>query len=75
MPHALAFNLAFIIAGVFLVKAEPSGAFARKLTIRLAGERGEEILGTAGQTVKNVAKRIPAFIMVNSHRCGRWYPV
>ena len=66
----LLFLLSIIIAGVFLVKAEPSGAFVRKLTIRLAGERGEEIFGIAGQTIKNVAKGILGVAFIQSILSG-----
>jgi len=59
-----------IIAGIFLVKAEPSGAFARKLIIRMAGERGEEIIGIAGQTIKNVAKGILGVAFIQSVLAG-----
>ena len=47
-----------IIAGVFLVKADASAAFARKLIRRLAGERSGELIPVAGATVKNVAQGI-----------------
>jgi predicted PurR-regulated permease PerM len=54
----LLFLLSLIIAGVFLVKGRPSAGFARKFIVRVAGERGEEIFGIAGQTIKQVAKGI-----------------
>ncbi len=52
------FLVSVIIAGVFLVKADASAGFVRKLIHRLAGERGEEMLPVTGATVKNVAKGI-----------------
>ena len=52
------FLVAVIIAGVFLVTADASAGFARKLIHRLAGERSDEIIGVAGVTIKNVAKGI-----------------
>ena len=54
----LLFFVSVIIAGVFLVKADASGAFFRKLIHRLAGERSDEVIPVAGVTVKNVAKGI-----------------
>jgi predicted PurR-regulated permease PerM len=52
------FLVSVIIAGVFLVKAEASAAFVRRLIHRLAGERSEEVIPVVGVTVKNVAKGI-----------------
>jgi predicted PurR-regulated permease PerM len=47
-----------IIAGVFLIKADASADFVRRLIHRLAGERSDEILPVTGATIKNVAKGI-----------------
>jgi predicted PurR-regulated permease PerM len=52
------FFVSVIIAGAFLVKADASAEFARKLIRRLVGERSDEIIGVAGVTIKNVAKGI-----------------
>jgi predicted PurR-regulated permease PerM len=52
------FFISVVIAGVFLVKADASADFARKLIRRLAGERSDEMLPVTGATVKNVAKGI-----------------
>ncbi|MCB2170024.1 MAG: AI-2E family transporter [Deltaproteobacteria bacterium] len=52
------FFVSVIIAGAFLVKTDASAAFARKLTHRLAGERGDELIQVTGATIKNVAKGI-----------------
>jgi predicted PurR-regulated permease PerM len=54
----LMFFVSVIIAGAFLVKAETSTAFVRKLIHRLVGERSDEMLPVTGTTVKNVAKGI-----------------
>jgi len=54
----LMFFVSVIIAGVFLVKADASDDFVRKLIHRLAGERSNEIIRIAGVTIKNVAKGI-----------------
>jgi predicted PurR-regulated permease PerM len=52
------FFVSVIIAGAFLIKADASADFARKLIHRLAGERSDEMISITGVTVKNVAKGI-----------------
>jgi predicted PurR-regulated permease PerM len=52
------FFVSVIIAGVFLIKADASADFVRRLVHRLAGERSDEIIPIAGVTIKNVAKGI-----------------
>ncbi len=52
------FFISVIIAGVFLVKADASADFVRKLIRRLVGERSDEMLPVTGATIKNVAKGI-----------------
>jgi len=54
----LMFFVSVIIAGAFLIKADASADFARKLIHRLAGERSDEMISITGVTVKNVAKGI-----------------
>jgi len=66
----LLFLLSLIISGIFLVKAEPSGAFTRKFAMRLAGDRGQDIVAIAGQTVKNVAKGILGVAFIQSILAG-----
>jgi len=52
------FFVSVIIAGVFLIKADASADFVRKLMRRLVGERSDEILPVTGVTIQNVAKGI-----------------
>jgi predicted PurR-regulated permease PerM len=52
------FFISVIIAGVFLIKADASADFVRKLIRRLAGERSDVMLPVTGATIKNVAKGI-----------------
>jgi predicted PurR-regulated permease PerM len=52
------FLASVIIAGVFLVKADASSDFVRKLVRRLVGERSDEMIPVTGAVVKNVAKGI-----------------
>jgi predicted PurR-regulated permease PerM len=47
-----------IIAGVFLIKADASAGFVRKLIRRLVGERSDELIPVTGITIQNVAKGI-----------------
>lgn len=52
------FFVSVIIAGAFLVKADVSADFARKVIHRLVGEHSDEIIPVTGATIKNVAKGI-----------------
>jgi len=52
------FFISVIIAGVFLIKADASADFVRKVVHRLAGERSDEIIPVTRVTIKNVAKGI-----------------
>ena len=52
------FLASVIIAGVFLVKADASSDFVRKLMRRLVGERSDEMIPVTGSVIKNVAKGI-----------------
>jgi predicted PurR-regulated permease PerM len=52
------FLASVIIAGVFLVKADASSDFVRKLMRRLVGERSDEMIPVTGAVIKNVAKGI-----------------
>ena len=54
----LMFFVSVIIAGAFLVKADVSAAFVRKLIHRLVGERSDDLIPVTGATIKNVAKGI-----------------
>jgi predicted PurR-regulated permease PerM len=80
----LMFFISVIIAGVFLVKAEASAGFVRKLIHRLVGERSDEILPVTGATIRNVAKGIlgvaffqflaagTVFLLANVPFAGLW---
>ena len=52
------FFLSLIIAGAFLIKADASADFVRKLTHRLAGKKSDEIIHIAGVSIRNVVKGI-----------------
>jgi predicted PurR-regulated permease PerM len=52
------FFISVIIAGVFLVKADASADFVRKLVRRLVGEGSDKMIPVTGATIKNVAQGI-----------------
>ena len=52
------FFVSVIIAGAFLIKADASAGFVRKLIRRLVGERSDEIIPVTGVTIQNVARGI-----------------
>jgi len=78
------FFVSVIIAGAFLIKADASADFVRKLTHRLIGERSDEMILITGVTVKNVAKGIlgvaffqfltagTVFVLANVPLAGLW---
>jgi predicted PurR-regulated permease PerM len=80
----LMFFVSVIIACVFLVKADSSSAFVRKLIHRLARERSDEMIPVAAATIKNVAKGIlgvaffqflaagTVFVLANVPFAGIW---
>ena len=80
----LMFFISVIIAGAFLVKADASANFVRRLVHRLGGEGSDEMLPVAGATVKNVAKGIlgvaffqflaagTVFVLANVPFAGLW---
>jgi predicted PurR-regulated permease PerM len=78
------FFASVIIAGAFLVKADASADFVRKIIHRLVGDRSDEMLPVTGATVKNVAKGIlgvaffqflatgTIFVLANVPFAGLW---
>jgi len=80
----LMFFISVIIAGAFLVKADASAHFVRRLVHRLAGEGSDEMLPVTGATIKNVAKGIlgvaffqflaagTVFVLANVPFAGLW---
>ena len=58
LKSLIMFFISVIIAGAFLIKADASADFVRKLIRRLVGERSDEILPVTGGTIQNVAKGI-----------------
>jgi predicted PurR-regulated permease PerM len=66
----LQFVVAIIIAGVFLANAEASGAFARALAARLAGERGADFAELAEATIRSVTRGILGVALIQSTLAG-----
>jgi predicted PurR-regulated permease PerM len=66
----LQFIVAIIIAGVFLANATASGAFARALAVRLAGERGADFAELAEATVRSVTRGILGVALIQSILAG-----
>jgi predicted PurR-regulated permease PerM len=66
----LQFIVAIIIAGVFLANAKASGAFARTLAVRLAGERGADFAELAEATVRSVTRGILGVALIQSILAG-----
>jgi predicted PurR-regulated permease PerM len=66
----LQFIVAIIIAGVFLANAKASGAFARTLAVRLAGERGADFASLAEATVRSVTRGILGVALIQSILAG-----
>lgn len=66
----LQFVVAIIIAGVFLANAEASGAFARALAARLAGERGADFAALAEATIRSVTRGILGVALIQSTLAG-----
>ncbi|MHB8108596.1 MAG: AI-2E family transporter [Syntrophorhabdaceae bacterium] len=67
------FIISVIIAGVFLIKADASAGFARKLIRRLVGERSDEIIPVTGITIQNVAKGILGVAFFQSIAAGTMF--
>jgi predicted PurR-regulated permease PerM len=66
----LQFIVAIIIAGVFLANAKASGAFARTLAVRLAGERGADFAALAEATVRSITRGILGVALIQSILAG-----
>lgn len=66
----LQFVVAIIIAGVFLANAEASGALARALAARLAGERGADFATLSEATVRSVTRGILGVALIQSLLAG-----
>jgi predicted PurR-regulated permease PerM len=66
----LQFIAAIIIAGVFMANATGAGEFARSLSRRMAGERGDELARLAEATVRGVARGVIGVAVIQSTLAG-----
>lgn len=66
----LQFAASIIIGGILLVFFESGGTAARKLFIRLIGERGEEFLDIALHTIRNVAMGVLGVAIIQTTLMG-----
>jgi predicted PurR-regulated permease PerM len=58
--------LSTCISGVFLAKAEASSAFTKKLFIRIAGERGAEMVALSTATIKGVMQGVVGVAVIQA---------
>jgi predicted PurR-regulated permease PerM len=66
----LMFAVSLVIAGILMASAQGGGRMARRLFVRLAGERGTEFAEISSKTVRNVVKGIIGVSMVQSLLIG-----
>ncbi len=66
----LMFAVSLVIAGVLMASAQDGGRMARRLFVRLAGERGSEFAEIFVKTVRNVVKGIIGVSMAQALLIG-----
>jgi predicted PurR-regulated permease PerM len=66
----LMFNVSIIIAGVLLAYAGSSSAVAKKIFVKVAGERGEEFTTVTVITIRNVIKGILGVAFIQATMAG-----
>jgi len=66
----VSFVIAIIIAGVLLANGERGVQVARAIAVRLAGERGTELVNLSGSTVRSVARGILGVAIIQSILAG-----
>ncbi len=64
------FVISIIIMGVLLTNAEGAGKFARKLTTRLVGDKGEAFAQLASDTISSVAKGVLGVAIIQAVLAG-----
>ncbi|MGA9535626.1 MAG: AI-2E family transporter [Desulfobacterales bacterium] len=71
----LMFAISLVIAGVLMASAKSGGQVAKKLFVRLAGERGPEFAEISTKTVRNVVKGIIGVSLLQSILAGLGFAV
>ncbi len=66
----LLFAAAFVVAGILLRYSEAGHKFARDLSNRLAGERGDEFANLAGATIRSVSQGVLGVAIIQSLLAG-----
>ena len=64
------FVLSIIIAGVMLTYSEEGNSFSKKLFVRIAGKKGEDLLALTNGTVRNVAKGVIGVALIQGFLVG-----
>ncbi len=62
--------VSIIISGIFLAYSEKAGKFIRELFLRLAGDRGNELIDSAEKTIRNVSLGIVGVALIQSTLLG-----
>jgi len=62
--------VSIIVSGVLLIYSEPGGEAARRIAVRLMGEKGEEIVANAETTVRNVMRGILGVAFIQAFLVG-----
>jgi predicted PurR-regulated permease PerM len=69
------FAISLVIAGVLMASAKSGGQVAKKLFVRLAGERGPEFAEISTKTVRSVVKGIIGVSLLQSILAGLGFAV
>jgi predicted PurR-regulated permease PerM len=71
----LQFVLSIVIAGVLLVYADEGGSTLRKIFVKIAGSRGEEMATLSEMTIRNVVKGILGVAVIQTLLAGIGFAV
>ena len=66
----LLFVIAILIAGLMMAKAEPAVAGLEVIALRLAGDRGAEMVTTSGATIRSVVQGVLGVAVIQSLLSG-----
>ena len=64
------FILAILISGLMMAKADPAVAGLETLAVRLAGERGADLVSTSGATIRSVVQGVLGVAVIQSLASG-----
>ena len=66
----IAILIAILIAGLMMAKAEPAVAGLAVIALRLAGDRGAEMVTTSGATIRSVVQGVLGVAVIQSLLSG-----